>query len=254
MKEQREMPRWIQERFEPEESAIKIVTLNAGETYLVHENVKRFEEGKKDNELVVPVIMGPSGSGKDTLVEALDSSRFARVKTFTTRPKGRNETEENDVYVRGTREDFERMYAEGRFLEHTDYDGNIYGMIRDIVEDCLEMGKIPVFRVDLNGVKMLRQLKEQGEPLFKDMNFWVIFTCPPDQLEWMKRIVKRDVMSKNGSERKSMRAKTKKRWRQALSDLEWMCEADEILVNYDGEERIKEMANEVKWRIDWWNS
>src|SRR5688572_5518784 len=82
------------------------VTVMADDAILVSENMKRFEESKKRGELIVPVIMGPSGSGKDTLINMMDDERFARVKTVTTRPRERYESEENDEYVRKSFEEF----------------------------------------------------------------------------------------------------------------------------------------------------
>lgn len=252
MKEEREegMPFWI----EQQEMRDDVLTLR-GDTFLVSENLTKFEANRRPNELVVPIIMGPSGSGKDSLVDALDSERFARVKTFTTRPRGRYETEENDVYIRGSEEDVNALVAKNSFLEGpVTYDGNQYGMVREVVEEALGLGKIPVFRLEPNGINRLKQLKESGEPLFENMNFWVIFVCPPEKYEWIRRLVARDVLSQTGEDRMKMRAKTKKRWLQAQKDLEWMSQADEILVNDDGREKLEWLARAVEWRIDWWNS
>jgi len=104
------------------------------------------------------VVSGPSGAGKDTLVEAL-RTRMPRLKysvSATTRPPRRGE-KDGISYFFWTREAFERRVAEGAFLEHREYNGNLYGTPRDFVERTLTDGYDLIMKPEVNGALRIQQ-------------------------------------------------------------------------------------------------
>ncbi|MGA7572009.1 MAG: guanylate kinase [Candidatus Aquilonibacter sp.] len=98
------------------------------------------------------VVSGPSGAGKDTLVDAL-RERMPRMRysvSATTRPPRPGETEgEHYFYV--TRSAFEARQAEGGFLEWREYNENLYGTPRDFMESTLAQGYDVIMKPEVNG-------------------------------------------------------------------------------------------------------
>lgn len=79
------------------------------------------------------IISGPSGSGKGTVVRALDKNRYALSVSVTTREKRPGETEGVDYFF-CSNEDFEDMRNNGKLLEHAFFCGKCYGTPKDYVE------------------------------------------------------------------------------------------------------------------------
>ncbi|MCY3733595.1 MAG: guanylate kinase [Chloroflexi bacterium] len=113
---------------------------------------------------LVVVISGPSGAGKDTIINealALDQS-LAKVATAKTRAPRPGEIEGvHHVFL--TNEEFDRWVAEDAFLEHVTSYGHRSGVPRAAVEDLLAQGRTTILRTDVEGA---RTLKEQlDDPL-----------------------------------------------------------------------------------------
>jgi guanylate kinase len=98
------------------------------------------------------VVSGPSGAGKDTLVDAL-RERMPRLRysvSSTTRA-ARSGEREGEHYFFLTYEEFEaRKRAEG-FLEWREYNGHLYGTPRDFVEQTLHEGYDLIMKPEVNG-------------------------------------------------------------------------------------------------------
>src|ERR1700761_7775619 len=87
------------------------------------------------------VVSGPSGAGKDTLVEGLKArhDRLLYSVSATTRDPRVGEREGVDYFFL-TREEFRRRLAAGAFLEHREYNGHLYGTPRSFIDDALRSG------------------------------------------------------------------------------------------------------------------
>ncbi|HTC31058.1 MAG TPA: guanylate kinase [Candidatus Acidoferrum sp.] len=98
------------------------------------------------------VVSGPSGAGKDTLVDAL-RERMPRIRysvSATTRPPRPGETE-GEHYFFVTRPVFEKRRAAGGFLESREYNENLYGTPRDFMESTLAQGYDVIMKPEVNG-------------------------------------------------------------------------------------------------------
>ncbi len=98
------------------------------------------------------VVSGPSGAGKDTLVEALRERRpslrySVSVTTRGPRPEERN----GEQYFFVSPQEFERLRHDGRLLEWREYNGNLYGTPCDYVEQNLIAGYDVVMKPEVNG-------------------------------------------------------------------------------------------------------
>ncbi|HZT13498.1 MAG TPA: guanylate kinase [Candidatus Baltobacteraceae bacterium] len=104
------------------------------------------------------VVSGPSGAGKDTLVDAL-LKRLPRLRysvSATTRPPRPGEAEGEDYFFLG-REEFERRLTAGAFLESFEYNGNWYGTPREFVERTLTQGYDLVMKPEVNGALNIKR-------------------------------------------------------------------------------------------------
>lgn len=98
------------------------------------------------------VISGPSGAGKDTLVEALMGHlpRLRYTISVTTRAP-RADERDGEHYYFVSRAEFERRHAAGMLLETREYGGNLYGTPRDSIEKSLAQGDDVIVKPEVNG-------------------------------------------------------------------------------------------------------
>jgi guanylate kinase len=103
------------------------------------------------------IVSAPSGTGKTTLVERLvqcvPGLRMSR--SYTSRPARLGEQDGVD-YNFITRERFEAMVREGRFLEWADVFGNYYGTSAADTEAMLARGEDVVLVIDVQGARQVR--------------------------------------------------------------------------------------------------
>ncbi len=103
------------------------------------------------------VVSGPSGAGKDTVVDAL-RARMPRLRysvSATTRPPRPGEVE-GQSYFFFERSAFEAEQARGAFLETNQYNGNIYGTPRSFVERTLADGYDLVMKPEVHGALAIK--------------------------------------------------------------------------------------------------
>ena len=100
------------------------------------------------------ILVGPSAVGKTTVAELLvNSGAFAFVRSLTTRaPRGDGH---DDEYLYTDKAGFEAALASGEILEHTLYDGTLYGTPRSEVERVARDGRCPILVLDINGAEAL---------------------------------------------------------------------------------------------------
>jgi guanylate kinase len=105
------------------------------------------------------VVSGPSGAGKDTLIQAALEAipELALIASATTRKPREGEVDGRD-HVFLSREEFERWIEEDRLLEWAEYSGNLYGTPRHCVAELLYSGRSVILRIELKGA---RQIKER---------------------------------------------------------------------------------------------
>jgi guanylate kinase len=104
------------------------------------------------------VVSGPSGAGKDTLVDAL-RARLPRLRysvSATTREPRPGEIE-GEHYFFLDREEFERRIGAGGFLEWREYNANLYGTPRDFVERTLTEGYDLIMKPEVNGALAIKK-------------------------------------------------------------------------------------------------
>jgi guanylate kinase len=103
------------------------------------------------------VVSAPSGTGKTTVVERLVqvTPDLALSRSYTSRSIRAGETDGID-YNFITRTHFERMVADGAFLEWADVFGNLYGTCAGDAERALAAGRDLVLVIDVQGARQVR--------------------------------------------------------------------------------------------------
>ncbi len=113
------------------------------------------------------IISAPSGSGKSTLVIELRKQvtgiEFA-ISWTTRAPRGSEE--HGREYNFTTREEFERMLAEGIFLEHAEVFGNLYGTARHSLDEARAAGHDLLLDIDVQGAAKVRATMPEAVSIF----------------------------------------------------------------------------------------
>jgi guanylate kinase len=149
------------------------------------------------------VISGPSGSGKTTICKRLlEDPRVKFSVSATTRPPRPGEVDGRDYHFL-TRERFRELMAQGAFIEHADVYGNMYGTLRQPMEDALERGEVYLLEIDVQGAL---QLKTLGQPGI------YVFIAPPDFIELRRRLTARNTEKPEVLERRLQKAEDE--WRE----------------------------------------
>jgi guanylate kinase len=105
------------------------------------------------------VISGPSGVGKDSVIQRMKERGFPFhfVVTATDRSPRPGEAHGRDYYFYST-DEFERMIAEGELIEHAWVYGQHKGIPKTHVREALDSGQDVIMRVDVQGAQTIKNL------------------------------------------------------------------------------------------------
>ena len=106
---------------------------------------------------VLYIVSAPSGAGKTSLVKALlkSDSAIRLSVSYTTRAARPGETDGRDYHF-VDRHSFEKMLAEGEFLEHAEVYGNFYGTSKGSISRDLNAGHDILLEIDWQGAAQVK--------------------------------------------------------------------------------------------------
>lgn len=160
------------------------------------------------------VLSGPSGAGKGTVCKALMSHMQDMCVSVSVTTRAPRVGEQHGVnYFFKTKEQFQRMIAEGELLEWAEVYGNFYGTPREFVEQKLDEGMDVLLEIDIQGAMQVKQTYPEGV---------FLFLIPPSATELEARILGR------GSETEESFAT---RFGAARDELQMMREYHYVVVN-----------------------
>ncbi|MFN8385674.1 MAG: guanylate kinase [Anaerolineales bacterium] len=113
------------------------------------------------------VISGPSGAGKDTVMQRMQERGlpFHFVVTATTRSQRTGELHGRDyLFVSG--EEFARMIDEDELFEHAIVYGDYKGIPKHQVREALASGKDVIMRLDVQGAETVRKMAPEALMIF----------------------------------------------------------------------------------------
>jgi guanylate kinase len=181
------------------------------------------------------IISGPSGVGKDTIIDALrrreteggrDGDRYY-VVTCTTRAPRNGEVDGVNYHFM-TRDEFLEKRAERGFLEANEVHGNWYGSPRGPVRDALVAGRDVILKIDVQGAQVVKE--QVTEAL-------LIFIVPPSLETLFERLKARATETADELEI---------RQRDAAIELARQKDYDHFVTNETGEvERTADMIEAI---------
>ena len=126
------------------------------------------------------IVAAPSGAGKSSLVNALLEREHDIVLSVshTTRPPRPGDVDGQHYHFvnRGL---FERLVADGAFIEHAEVFGNFYGTSRAAVEPLLAAGRDVLLEIDWQGARQVRKTYPECVS---------VFILPPSREELERRL------------------------------------------------------------------
>ncbi len=177
---------------------------------------------------LIVVVSGPSGVGKDTLLERMEELHsglnFHFVVTATTRAPRAGEADGVNHYFL-SRDQFQDMIRNDELLEWAEVYGNSYGVPKAQASDALAAGKHVLCRVDVQGAARIRTLVP--EALF-------VFVLPPDKDALRRRLIERGPNPEDSIEQ---------RLKAADGEIAQASQFDEQLINHD--DRLDEIVEEL---------
>lgn len=136
------------------------------------------------------VISGPSGVGKDTIIQRMKERNlpFHFVVTATTRP-ARPEEQNGVDYFFLSHDDFAEMIEQDELLEYAIVYNDYKGIPKAQVREALASGKDVVMRVDVQGAATVRELCPDA---------LLIFLTTHDEEELVARLLARKTETPEG--------------------------------------------------------
>jgi len=164
------------------------------------------------------VLSGPSGVGKDAMLDELErrGHRFHRVVTCTTRPPRESERNGVEYYFMSDAE-FDAMVEAGGLLEHAVVYGHQYGVPKSQVVEHLEAGEDVYVRTDVQGAAYINSIMPEAV---------LVFIAPGSLEELEGRIRGR------GSDDEE---RVQRRLRTARGEMDRAAEFEHVIVNRPGE-------------------
>jgi guanylate kinase len=116
---------------------------------------------------MIVILSGPSGVGKDTIIDAWRAAdpRIVRVVTYTTRKPRAGEVDGRD-YNFVDISTFKYLLDQGHFWEHKVVHGHYYASPKKDTEAIIEQDKIPVLKIDVQGAIEVMHLRPDAITVF----------------------------------------------------------------------------------------
>ena len=182
------------------------------------------------------VISGPSGAGKDTVVnkvKEINNNIWVSISCTSRLPRG-SEVDGKDYFFL-TKEQFEEKINNNEFLEYAVYNDNYYGTPLYKINEKLNEGIDVILVIEVQGALYVKQH-------VKDAIF--IFIMPPSMEELKNRLVNRKTESKD---------KILNRFKTSYNEINEITKYNYVVVNDEVElaaNKVNSIIMSEKCRVD----
>ncbi len=165
---------------------------------------------------VLVLFSGPSGVGKDTVLDIVlnKDKNLQKSISLTTRGIRENEVDGKDYYFISS-DKFEDMISKGQVLEYAKYGSNFYGTPKAPIDQWLGEGKTVILKIEVQGASKIKELYPDSVS---------IFVLPPSMEELENRLRSRGTESEDD---------IKKRLDIAKGEVERSKDYDFLVINDD---------------------
>lgn len=173
---------------------------------------------------LLTVISGPSGCGKNSVINELMKRRnncWLSISCTSRNPRG-NDQNGVDYYFL-TRDEFEEEISNDSFLEYAEYTGNYYGTPKKYIQEHLNNGEDVILEIEIQGA--LKVKEKVKEAVF-------IFIMPPSMKELRRRLENRNTDSTS---------KIDERFKRAYTEINEVSKYNYVIVN----DEISHAANKI---------
>ncbi len=196
--------------------------------------MKSMVKTKKQGLLIV--ISGPSGCGKNSVIQQLLSIQpncWVSISCTSREPRG---TEENGVqYYFLSKKEFEEEISKDAFLEYAMYAGNYYGTPKKYIQQHLDNGEDVILEIEIQGaLKIKEKIKEAV----------FIFIMPPSMQELKRRLEARKTEDQE---------KIDMRFKRAYEEINEVSKYNYVVVNDEidlAANKIQAILNAERCRVD----
>ena len=181
---------------------------------------------KEKSKGLLIVVSGPSGAGKDTIVnKVVEDMKDTKISISMTSRDPRGKEVDGVDYYFISKEEFEERIKNDEFLEYAVVHSNqYYGTPKGKIEEDLSKGKNIILVIDIQGALKIKE--KISEALF-------IFIMPPSMEELKDRLIKRQTESKK---------KILERFKTAYNEINEYTKYNYIVVN----DKVDKAVNKVK--------
>lgn len=174
------------------------------------------------NKGLLIILSGPSGAGKDSVLEILlnKHSSLKKSVSMTTRKIRKGETDGIDYFF-VDKDTFENEISENNMLEYAVYNGNYYGTPQNAVDNWLAEGFNVILKIDVQGFDNISHIYE---------NCISIFISPPNIKVLESRLRRRN---------SDLEVDVIKRLSTSKNELEYIDKYKYLVVNDDLNEAVE---------------
>ena len=176
----------------------------------------------KKNKLLI--ILGPSGAGKDTLMNLIKDkhpNKFFKCVSYTTRSPRKGEKQGENYYFI-SKEEFQKLDSEQKIIGKFEKYGNYYGSSIDLIYKNLNEHKDKIIYFDYN----IETAKKTLE--IKNLSFNYIAIVPPSIEELEKRLIGRKSENQDSLHQRITYAKTELEMIKKADFLNYVIENDDL--------------------------
>ena len=179
----------------------------------------------RNNSGLLVVFSGPSGVGKDSLLQRLlEVNPQIRLSVSATTRSPRGEEQHGKDYFFLSKEEFQEMIDQDGMLEYALYCENYYGTPRQPVEEGIKQGQDVIVEIEVQGGAQGRQQNPAAVS---------IFVLPPSMKVLSQRLHKRGTDSEEVIQ---------KRLQKAREEIRRADQYDYVVMNDDLEECVQEIC------------